>query len=651
MKLKHIYILTALTLLAACGGPSDEATDADFEEIDNSSEVEAYYASRPDFFTFKTLADLPTDLVWEDGSHLPEMGSPDALKGGTEYIRIQDFPRTLRTVGPDANGSFRRYILDDVEVTIAHRHYDEFDFYPGLAEAWSVDRESQTVFVKLDPDARWSDGVPVTSDDFFFMFYFFQSPFIVQPWYNNWYGTQYTNITKYDDLTFSMSVPTAKPDMDARVLSLRPIPRHFYKALGDDFVERYQWEFAPTTAAYIIKPGDMRKGRSITTTRLKNWWAKDKKHFRYRYNPDRIHFSVIRDTPKEFEAFKRGDLDQFDVNLAEYWYEKLPSDDIDVTSGYIHKSTFYTDKPRPTVGLWINTSRPLLDNHDIRIGINHASNWALIIEKYFRGDYVRMKTSSDGYGEFSHPSLQAREYSVEKAEEAFARAGFHSRGPDGILTDASGTRLSFTLTTGYEHHKDLMTILKEEAAKAGLDLRVEVLDNTSGWKKVQEKKHDIQFSAFGVSLEMYPRFWETYHSDNAYEDGGFLEDGSVKPDRKVKTQTNNLEVLAIVEMDTMINRYRASNNRQEMIRLSHTMTELHHDHASFVPGYVNPAYRVAHWRWLKYPKYFNHKHSEHKRQLWVHWIDTALKEETLQARKDGVTFEPQINVYDQFFTP
>ena len=30
-----------------------------------------------------------------------------AVKGGTHYGWIDDFPRTLRTVGPDSNGSFR----------------------------------------------------------------------------------------------------------------------------------------------------------------------------------------------------------------------------------------------------------------------------------------------------------------------------------------------------------------------------------------------------------------------------------------------------------------------------------------------------------------------------------------------------------------
>jgi microcin C transport system substrate-binding protein len=646
----HLLLTGILVfLLAGCGESTKEAQDSegnDFVAINNTQEVLDYYAEHSDFFRFKTLADLPTDLTWEDGSNLSEIGSPKAQKGGTEYVRLQDFPRTFRTVGPDSNGSFRPWILDDTAISIAHRHPQEFVYYPGVAESWAIDRESKTVFVKLDPAATWSDGIPLTTDDFMFMFWFFQSDYIVAPWYKNWYGTQYTNITKYDSHTFSISIPNAKPDMDSRVLSLNAMPQHFFNEVGDDFVERYQWRSAPTTGAYIIKEEDIKKGRSVTLTRNINWWAKDKKSWRYRFNADRIRLSVIRDTPKVFEAFKRGDIDQFGLNLAEYWYEKLPDDDPDVAAGYIQKSVFFNQRPRPTYGLWINTSQPLLDNLDVRTGINYATNWDLVIDKFFRGDYTRMQTSSDGYGEFTHPTLKSREFDINQAQKYFAKAGFKDRGPDGIFVNENGQKLAFTLSSGYENMKDVLTILKEEASKAGLEFRIEVLDGTSGWKKVQEKKHDIHFSAFGVGLEMYPRFWETYHSDNAYDDA-FLEDGSVNPERQLKTQTNNLEALAIFEMDGLIEKYRDSDSREEMISLAHKMTEIHHEHASFAAGFYQGFFRVGYWRWIKYPEEFSYRHASGAGRLFVHWIDSEMKEDTLSARKENRTFEPQIRVYDQ----
>ncbi len=645
---RHLFgVLLLGFLLSACGGAEEsQSTDATLAP-DNRQEVQDYYAARPDFFSFKTLADLPADLDWQDGMDLPEIGSDQAIKGGTEYSQIGDFPRTLRTAGPDSNGSFRPWILDYTSLGLAHRHPDKFDFYPALAESWAVDTDNKTIYAKLNPNARWSDGEPVTAEDFMFMFFIFQSDYIVAPWYKNWYSTQYTNITQYDDLTFSITIPEAKPDMDSRVLELRPMPRHFYQELGDDYVDRYQWRFQPTTGPYIIKDKDIKKGTSIALTRLKDWWAIDNKFWKNRYNLDKIQLTVIRDSAKVFEAFKKGDIDQFGLNLAEYWYDKLPNTDVDVEHGYIQKSIFYNQKPRPTYGLWLNTSKPLLDNQDVRIGINYAINWQLVIDRFFRGDYSRLQTSSDGYGEFSHPTLSAREFNIDKALAHFAKAGFTERDENGILINAQGQKLAFTLSSGYENLKDVITILKEEALKTGLELRVEILDGTAGWKKVQEKQHDIHFSAFNTSLEMYPRFWETYHSDNAYDDA-FLEDGSVNPVRKLKTQTNNLEAIAIFEMDKLIDAYRAASDRAEMISLAHKMTEMHHDYGSFVPGFYQPFYRLGHWRWVRYPEFFNHKHSGSATQYHVHWIDPVMRAETLEAQKTGTSFGPAIRTFDQY---
>ncbi|NDV62995.1 ABC transporter substrate-binding protein [Puniceicoccales bacterium CK1056] len=667
-------------MLSGCGGDSASSEVA----IDNTEEVQEYYRTfkRPPlelkaqlasgaidqeeynrqmesvepFYQFKTIEDLPEGLLWERGEGLPEIGSSEAKKGGTAYGALQDFPRTLRRVGPDANGSFRPYILDDVAMRIARRHPNDTSigprghyYFPELAEEWAVDFENKTVYVRLDPEARFSDGEPVTSDDFMFMFFFFQSSYIRAPWYNNWYVESYTGITKYDDHTFSISVPEAKPDMNSRVLDLIPVPEHFFKELGDDYVERYQWRFQPTTGAYVIKEDDIKKGRSISLTRQKDWWAKDKKNLRYRYNPDRIHLTVIRDIPKMFESFKRGDLDATGlVNLPEYNYEKLPDDDPDVQAGYIHKVTFYNEIPRPTYGLWINTAKPLLDDVHVRRGINYATNWNRVIEEYFRGDNVRMNTTADGYGEFTHPTMKARPFDVDKALAEFAKAGFAKRGPDGILVNDEGQRLSFTLSTGYRTFQDMLTIVKEEAMKAGLEFRLEVLDGTAGWKMAQEKKHDITFSALGVSPEMYPRYWETYHADNAY-DVPWLPDGvTPNPDRKIKTQTNNLQSVADPELDALIMAYRRSDDAEEMKKLAFRMEEILYDNASFCPGFVNPSYRVAFWRWVRYPDDFNVKLSASAGEWFVSWLDQDLKKETLEARKSGKTFEPVIKVYDQY---
>jgi microcin C transport system substrate-binding protein len=669
------------TTLAACGGKEgDKAAPA----VDNSAEVQAYYRDKvklptevwekfesgqitqeeidrrtaagefPKFFRVAKPEELPADLTWEDGMDLPDIGSPEAKKGGTFSYFIDDFPRTLRTSGPDSNGSFRTYILDDNAMRFAQRHPNDtsigpngFRYFPGIAKQWAVDQAGAQVFVRIDPEARWSDGKPITVDDVFFMFYFFQSPHLRDPWYNNWYNRSYTHVTRYDDLTFAIGLPERKPDMAARVLELEPIPAHFFREFGEDYPERYQWRFRPTSGPYTVRDEDINKGVSITLTRVPDWWASDRKYWRYRYNFDRIRLTVIRDTAKAFESFRKGELDWFAVTEPTYWYEKLPDTDPLVQGGYVAKTVFYNQLPRPTWGLWMNSSRPLLDNRDVRVGIQHATDWDRVIKEYYRGDYQRMRTTADGYGEFTEPTIVARGYSVEKALDSFAKAGFSKRGPDGILVNDKGERLSFTLSTGYDYLRDVLTIMREQAARAGLEFRLEVLDNTAAWKRTREKKHDIELVAFSVSPEMYPRYWETYHSVNAY-DRPFLDDGTPNPERKPKPNTNNLQSIAIPALDRLIERYQASEDKEEMRLLAYEMEKILYEDASFSPGFVYPFYRTAYWRWLRWPEDFNVKISRRSEEWYLSWIDEDVKKEVQEARKSGKSLPPIIKVYDQY---
>lgn len=687
-----VLLLSVLFLVAGCGG-SDSADEAAAEDAAGSEARKAataahmqahfdnFYSLPPEitealergeltqaavdariaagefekFFQFKTTADLPADLVWENGSDLPEFASPDARQGGTLYASLADFPRTLRLFGPDSNGSFRPWILDDTRMNFARRHPNDtsidangnFRYYPGIAEAWAMDRETRTVYVKIHPEARYSDGVPITSDDMMFSFYFWQQEFINAPWYNNYFKRNFIKITRYDERTFSITQPEAKPNLISRVLELEPMPAHFYAEVGEDYVQRYQWEFAPTSGPYVIEPENLKKGRSVTLTRQDDWWAKDNRFWRNRFNTDRIHLVVIRDNAKRFEAFRKGELSMFGLALPEYFYEKLPASDPLVANGYVQRAVFFNQIPRPTYGLWMNSDRPLLDDRNIRVGINFATNWDKVIAEYFRGDYSRMRTTADGYGEFSHPTLTARPFDVEKALEHFAAAGFSERDTDGVLMNGDGTRLSFTLSTGYENLKDTLTILREEALKAGLELRLEVLDGTAAWKKVQEKQHDIHFSAFNVGPEMYPRYWETYHSVNAY-DVPWLADGSPNPNRQLKPQTNNLQSIAIPELDALIEAYRASDDVEEMKRLAFEMEEILHEDGSFVPGFVIPFMRGAYWRWVKFPDDFNVKIARNMQEHFLFWIDDAVREETMKARRSGETFPVFDQVFDQY---
>lgn len=655
-------------------------------------------------FSYFVDYQLPGGLEWDDGQDLPEFASPEAKRGGVERIAIQDFPRTLRTVGPDANGAFRNYLLDDNQMRLTRPHPNVHGRYiPALAKEWAIDPDGQTVYYRLDPDARWSDGEPLDADDFLFSGYFFQSPWIIAPWYNDFYSNLIVGIYKLDTHLIAVKFNAAKPDVVYRTGDWSPRPEHFYDEFGPDYVEKYQWRFEPTTGPWVVDSDAIQKGNSININRLDDWWANDKKFWRYRYNPDVLEFSVIRDPAKQVEAFKNGAIDYQSLNTPNYWHDKVADSLPKVENGYIHKATFYNEVPVPSFAIRINTAQPLLNNHDIRMGIAHAINYDKVIEVVYRDEYERMRTCADGYGPTTNSDIEPFPYDVAKAREYFAKAGFKTFNDDGFLVrevegshgwlwkafivvlfgllalgafygyqrrwhlaglflvlalavgmklTSSGSQqyqvLEFTMSTGYAALRPEFLVLQEYAQKAGIKLNVEILDGTVAWKKLQEKRHDLHYFAFNVSVEQYPRFWEPYHSDNAYKPSAFLPDGSVNPEREVKVQTNNVTMTADWELDQMINRYRASADMDEITDLSHRMQEWIHEDACWIPAWKRPWYRLGYWRWVRWPDPFNVRQSRNFSEWNLHWIDTEIKEETLRAQDAGDTLEKTIIVDETY---
>ncbi len=620
-----------------------------------SEDVLEFYQKHSDCFSISSIDNLPEDLKWMDGSDEQEFASSEAKKGGTWEVFMRDFPRTLRTIGPDANGAFRSYLLDYNVISLVHAHPNSDGYYPGLAKSWAVGKDGRTVYFRLDPQAKYSDGEKVKASDFFFFFYFMRSKHIQAPWYNDFYGKdKFQKVTLYDKETLSITFYKAKPDVVERV-SIRAKPEHFYEELDGEFLSKYQWNPEPTTGAYVALPENVDKGKSVTLVRQNDWWADQKRFFRYRFNPQKIKVSVIRDYNKAFEVFLKGGVDMFGLAKTEFWYDKLPNNNKLVQNGYLSKVTFFNQTPPPSYALRINSQKPPFDDLNIRIGFHHAMNFDMVLEKIFRGDFVRMNTVADGYGGRSHPTLRAREFSIEKALEHFAKAGFKERGGDGILVNSQDQRLSIELLTGYRHFEDVLVVLKEQAKKAGLELKLKVLEPTAAWKAANEKNHQVIFSAFNSFVELFPRFWEPYHSDNAYQEVGdlkFEEDGSLKPNLTTKVSTNNFTQTAVREIDHLINEYRDEEDLGRISEMAHQLSQMIHDHAVWVPAWKKPWLRIGHWNWVKFPEDWGPKESRDYEEFQVFWIDQSEKEKILKAMEAGesVTDKPTVRVYEKYKT-
>lgn len=635
----------ALFLLASCS-----KEDLRFPPYDNTAEVEAAWKAKPDLYRFKTAADLPKDLKWEgDHPEYPDMGDPAAKKGGTFSYDMGNFPPTLRITGPDASNNFRSEHFDNVELGLVGKHLNLDKWIPCLAKEWAISDDRRTVYYRLNPEATYSDGVKVAVEDYFMQFYISLSKYVQDPYTNDYFTKEYEAITKYDDHTMSITLKDVKPD-PLLTSNMNPMPRHFYREFGDDFPARYQWRKMPTTGAYDIKPEDVKFGRSITLTRVKNWWAKDKKYYRYRFNADRMSYRLSANMDTVFELFRQGKIDHFYSSAQllppNYWYDK--GDIPELLNGYIERYSFYNEFPRLPRCLYLNQAKPFLDNQDVRTGLSYAMDMDKVISVVLRGDAQRMQSAWSGYGRFVKPDLKALPYDPVKAQEHFAKVGFTKRNAKGVLENAEGKLLKFTVTIP---NSSLFTqaalIWKEGALKAGVDFEIESIDFTQLGKKMREKEHEIVLIAFG-SEPPYPHLWEYFHSENAWEknaDGSYvLKDGK----KAKKVDTNNLTMTDNPELDKLIDQERKAPNEDEKQKLCWQIQEIVQKSCCQIPTWEVPMYRYFHWRWMRWPKDGNLKITREALDAFVWWIDDDIKAETQQAMRDGKSFGEVSRVFDQY---
>ncbi|MDB6007462.1 MAG: extracellular solute-binding protein family 5 [Prosthecobacter sp.] len=591
---------------------------------------------KPEYFTFAKPEDVPADLKWENGMDEPEIGDLHAKKGGTMRLYVLSFPPTLRIIGENSNSSFRGYQYDDVEMNLINLHPENGHVIPAIAKEWAVAPDNRTVYFRIDPDATFSDGTPIEAEDFFNQFYMQLSEYPKNPFGNQWYAENYANITRYDARTLSISLTEPKP-LAAYYVNTSPMSRRFFSEFGPDFEQRYQWRCRPTTGPYVIREEDIHFGRDIALTRVKNWWARDKKFSRFRFNVDHIVYRVVRLQEKVMELFRQGEIDveELMMGIPEYWYERMEIPE--VHNGYICKAKFYNIWPGSHAGLWLNCAVHPLNSKEVRLGLSYATNYQKVIDFDLRGDFQRLSCFSKGFPLIGDPPITARPFDVQQAREHFAKAGYTKLGNDGVLVNDQGERLSLTIL----HRKadiiqKVMQRLKEEALKAGLEYKLEGLESTSYFQKATQKKHQIASVAFSVTPPI-PAHYQAWHSKDA-----FMEDGKTP-----KPNTNNLSSFADPRMDKFCEDERHATSIEEIRKASWGADQIIYDEAPWIPAYEQNYYRVAYWRWVKWPeKIFNVAVSELPMSNHIHWIDEDLKRETEAAMRAGKTFPETDQVFD-----
>lgn len=585
---------------------------------------------------------LPPNIKWETNDSDPLIGSPKAIRGGTLRSTIGSYPLTFRLMGPNATDYFAGWNrLSTLTFGLVEMHPVTDHFIPMLATAWSIQPDNKTIYFKLDPDARWSDGVKITADDFVFAWKMLASPFIQDPFYNVWVKQNIQSVDKIDNYTLRIvgARPSWRPLYDYGIFF--PMPAHAIK-LDKDWVTRTNNDWQVVSGPYVITK--VVRGDSVTFSRVKNWWGDNKRYFQGRFNFDAINLKVVP-PDRELDYFRLGQIDLTIEGSPRAWREdyNFPA----VSNGWVRRARIFLDSPTGINGLHMNLQAPIFQNKNFRIAMEYLYNFDRLNRNLLYGDYYRMNSFFEGTP-FANSDVKSYPFDPKKAEEYLAKAGYHRpstmhatgfwgrllnivRGilftrtdTDDILVNDKGEKASFTVTYGFKTQEQGLTIVQQDYRKAGVDMRLQLLETSTAAARTQERNFEMM--RLGMTTNFYP-------DPRQYLGTEF----------KKTINNNNFWAFGTPEVDSLIKTFEEDLDESKRVAAMRRIDQIVHDEAFYIPGSVAPYIRVAYWDYIQWPDFYLPKRAglltgDPTVDYMVYWIDPQKQAALQDAMKKGTKY-------------
>lgn len=561
--------------------------------------------------TVASAEDL-SKLVWTTNDTDPMIGDPAAQKGGTFYDYIDAYPLTFRLVGPNSNDGFagwnRSYSMN---LSLVLRHPTTDNYIPCMATAWSVQPDNKTVYYKLDPDAKWSDGQAVTADDYVFTNEMMRSEFIVDPYYNEYWSTHFESVEALDKYTLKIvgMYESWRPVED---FALFPMPRHAIE-LKEGWVEAANLLFPVVQGPYTISEGV--PGQYVVFSRVKNWWGEDKRYFKGLYNVDRIYLKVISDVNRAFDFFQKGDISFYTVTSAKRWATEM--DFPALKNGWVHRKRLFTDYPQGMYGFAMNLERPLFQNKEFRKALQYMFDFDELNNKLMFGAYYRMVSSFEG-SEYANLRLKPYGFDPRKAREHLAAAGFTKRGRDGIFVDGQGRRAAFTFTYGQKSLEKHFTVIKQKFRRLGVDMVLQLLEPGTYFERGLERQYEV--TVMSRTTNFYPSPKQYFHTVF-----------------KKSRNNNNIWYYGTATTDSLIDVFEKNMDHATRVRAMAELDSIIQDEAFYIPFWRGPFIRFLYWDYLRWPSFYMPKRTEQLLDWQVFWIDAQRQARLEEAMKNGTS--------------
>ncbi len=324
-----------------------------------------------------------------------------------------------------------------------------------------ISADGKTITMKLRNDITWSDGKPITADDFIFTYQMVTNPKNAVSSTNPY--DKVDKITAPDPQTVVIKFKEAyAPWMGSLWRGL--LPKHVLQPVfdKDGTLDNAEWNRKPTVGCGPFNFAEWQTGSFARFTARDDYWGG-------RPKLDEIFIRFVPDDASQVAALKNGDGD-----LGTFiTYSDIP--DLEAAgvnmykafSGYDEGFYFLLDPKK---------GHPALQDSKVREAIALAIDRDSLDKNLLLGKTVPAATYWDNTP-YTDPSLKPWPYDPDKAKQLLDEAGWKDSNGDGVR-DKNGVKLELKYgTTTREIRKDTQAVVQQQLANVGI--KVDLLNYES----------------------------------------------------------------------------------------------------------------------------------------------------------------------------
>ena len=483
--------------------------------------------------------------------------------------------------------------------------------YGLLAETLEYPEDQSWVIFNMRPEARFSDGTPVTADDVAFTYELFLNEGLAS--YRAILGQIVTGVEILGPhrIKYSFADDASRRDAIPIVGGLPVKSKAWFEKTGAKLDES-RMEPAIGSGPYVLDSYDINK--RITYKRNPDYWGNDLPFNKGRGNFDTIRVEYFADSNAAFEGFKSGAYTFRQENSSKSWATAYDFPALD--EGHVIK-TLLPDGGMATGQSYVmNLRRDKFDDIRVRQAVGLLFNFEWSNESLFYGQYARINSfwenselaaagmPSDAELALLEPIADLLPAGVidgeavmapvsgnrtldrknlRKASALLDEAGWIV-GDDGLRRNAAGETLTIEIIEDSPTFDRVHLPFIDNLKAAGIDAIYSRIDPAQMTDRSRNYDFDMMVDQFPMSLEPSSGLKQYFGSETA--------DQSVFNSMGLKSEA----------VDTLIEHVMNAQNKAELATSVKALDRTLRAYYFWVPQWFNDAYRVAYWDMYEHPE-------------------------------------------------